>query len=258
MEWYIYPIILLAGFLAGMINTIAGSGSLITLPLLIFLGLPAGVANGTNRVAILLQNVVGSTSYQRRGVLDTRGAAWLSLSAILGSLIGAQIAVDLDEELLRRSIGVVMVLMLLVVLLRPERWLHGKFEVMAGRPDWKMHTSMFFVGLYGGFIQAGVGVFILATLVLVVGYDLVRANAVKVLIVLIFTVFALAVFVRNGQVNWGIGLILATGNMLGAWLAARLAVEKGAAWVRRILIATVALAAIYLLDLPTLVAGLLS
>jgi uncharacterized membrane protein YfcA len=247
MDWTFYPIILVAGFFAGIINTIAGSGSLITLPLLIFLGLPPGVANGTNRVGILLQNVVGSASYQKQGVLDSRGAAWLSLPAIVGAIIGAQIAVDLDEEMLRSSIGAVMVLMLIVVLMRPERWLNGVFERMEGRPDWKAHVSMFVVGIYGGFIQAGVGAFLLGALVLVVGYDLVRANAVKVLIVLIFTAFALAVFVRNGQVNWGVGLVLASGNILGAWIAARLAVEKGAAWVRRILIGTIAIAAIYML-----------
>ena len=249
MNWTVFPLILVAGFIAGIINTIAGSGSLITLPLLIFLGLPAGVANGTNRVGILLQNVVGTASYKRQGVLDSRGAIWLSASAIVGAIIGAQIAVDLDEELLRRSIGIVMVLMLGVVLLRPERWLKGVFEVMERPPSWQAHLSMFFIGIYGGFIQAGVGAFLLGVLVMVVGYDLVRANAVKVLVVLIFTVFALGVFVRNGQVDWGIGLVLASGNMLGAWVAARLAVEKGAPWVRKVLIATIAFASAYMLGI---------
>lgn len=258
MDWTSYPLILVAGFAAGIINTIAGSGSLITLPLLIFLGLPAGVANGTNRVGILLQNVVGTATYQHKGVLDSRGAIWLSLSAILGAMIGAQIAVDLDEELLRRSIGIVMVLMLFVVLLRPERWLNGVFEVLEGLPSWQAHLSMFFIGIYGGFIQAGVGAFLLGVLVLVVGYDLVRANAVKVLIVMIFTIFALAVFVRNGQVDWGIGLVLASGNMLGAWMAARMAVDKGAAWVRKILIGTIAVSAIYMLGIVDWIASLLA
>ena len=249
MEWYAYPLILVAGFAAGAINTIAGSGSLLTLPLLIFFGLPAGVANGTNRVAILLQNVVGAASYRQQGVLDERGALWLSLPAILGAVIGAQIAVDLDEELLRRSIGAILVLMLGVILLRPERWLHGLREQLEGRPSALAWLAFFLIGIYGGFIQAGVGVLLLAGLVLVVGYDVVRANAVKVLIVLVFTVFALAVFVRNDQVNWGVGLVLASGNMLGAWVASRMAVEKGAVWVRRFLIATVALAAAYMLGL---------
>ncbi|RME71099.1 MAG: sulfite exporter TauE/SafE family protein, partial [Chloroflexi bacterium] len=85
MEWYIYLAIIAAGFVAGFINTLAGSGSLVTLPLLIFAGLPANVANGTNRVAILLQNVVGVSSFRQQKVLDWRGGLKLALPAIIGS-----------------------------------------------------------------------------------------------------------------------------------------------------------------------------
>lgn len=257
MEWYFFPLVTAAGFLAGMINTLAGSGSLITLPVLIFMGLPANVANGTNRVGVLLQNVVGGTSFHRSGVLDLRGALILSVTAVLGSVVGAQIAVNLDEELLRRTIGVVMVLMLFVIVLRPQRWLTGTLQNLEGRPGWKPLLTMFVIGIYGGFIQAGVGIFLLAALVLFIGYDLVRANAVKVIIVLVFTVSALVVFARNGQVNWGIGLVLAAGQMLGAWWAARLAVQKGAPWVRQLLIAIVAISAAYLLGLFEALASLI-
>ncbi len=257
MDWYLYPAVVAAGFVAGFINTLAGSGSLVTLPVLIFMGLPANVANGTNRVAILLQNVVGVSSFRRGGALDLRGAALLSLPAIVGSVMGAQIAVNLDEALMRRTIGALMGVMLIVILVRPQRWLRGTLERMSGWPDWKQLLIFFGIGLYGGFIQAGVGIFLLAGLVLGAGYDLVRANAVKVTIVLFFTVSALAVFVRNGQVVWSVGLILAVGNMLGAWVAARMAVERGAAWVRRLLIAVVAVSAAQLLGLLDLVARLL-
>jgi uncharacterized membrane protein YfcA len=258
LEWYFYPLATAAGFLAGIINTLAGSGSLITLPVLILMGLPANVANGTNRVGVLLQNIVGGTSFHRSGVLDLRGALYLSVAAVLGSVAGAQIAVNLDEEMLRRTIGVVMVLMLFVIVLRPQRWLKGTLQFLEGRPTWKQLGTMFVIGIYGGFIQAGVGIFLLAALVLFIGYDLVRANAVKVIIILVFTVSALLVFARNGQVNWGIGLLVAAGQMLGAWVAARMAVEKGANWVRQLLIVIVALSASYLLGLFDLLAGLFS
>ncbi len=249
MAWYLYPAIVGAGFIAGFINTLAGSGSLVTLPLLIFIGLPATVANGTNRVGILLQNVVSSSSFSRSGVLDLRGTIILGIPAILGSILGAQIAVNLDEVLMRRAIGVVMVLMLFVILLRPKRWLKGELEALEGRPS-LLHLVVFFgIGMYGGFIQAGVGIFLLAGLVLGVGYDLVRANAVKNGIVLLFTVSAILVFIRNDQVNWVVGLVLAIGNMLGAWVAARVAVDRGAVWVRRLLIAVVIVSAANLLGL---------
>ena len=239
MTWLHYLALVAAGFGAGYINTLAGSGSLLTLPLLIFLGLPAPVANGTNRVAILLQNVVGVSSFHRRKVLDVRAGAWLALPAIAGSIVGARIAVEIDERVLRTTIGVLMLVMAAVIVVRPKRWLVGREDHHRGRPS-PLQTLIFFaVGAYGGFIQAGVGIFLLAGLVLGAGFDLVRANAVKVFIVLCFTVFALGVFVMHDQVRWDLGLVLAIGNMAGAWVAARMAVERGVQFVRWVLVVVV-------------------
>jgi len=257
MEWYIYPLVILAGFIAGFINTLAGSGSLVTLPLLIFMGLPANVANGTNRIAILLQNVVGVSSFRRNDALDLRGMIWLGIPAAIGSVIGAQIAVNLDEKLMETTIGVIMIVMLFVILLRPNRWLQGTLIKLDGRPSVLQFIIFFLIGIYGGFIQAGVGIFLLAGLVLAVGYDLVRANAVKVGIVLFFTVFALAIFIKNGQVDFVVGLILAVGNMLGAWVGAKVAVEKGAEWVRRLLILVIVVSAANLLGVFDWIGSLL-
>lgn len=249
MAWYLYLIAILAGAAAGFINTLAGSGSLITLPVLIFLGLPANVANGTNRVGVLLQTIVGTAGFQRRGVLDWRAAVILAVPATLGSTVGARIAVDVPEQTLRRVIGIIMLLMLGVILLRPKRWLEGREDAMLRRPGLIQILVFFAIGIYGGFIQAGVGIFLLSGLVLSAGYDLVRANAIKGLIVLIFTISALAVFLANDQVNWGLGLVVAAGQMAGAWIGANFAVDKGAVWVRRLLIVVVAVAAVRLLGL---------
>lgn len=249
MEWYLYIAVIGAGFLAGFINTVAGSGSLITLPLLIFVGLPANIANGTNRVAILLQNVVAVSSFHSQKVLDLRRGLMLAAPAVIGAVIGAQIAVNLDEEILRRTIGVLLVVMLFLIIIRPRRWLEGRPDIIGRRPGWIQMIIFFVIGLYGGFIQAGVGFFLLGGLVLGAGYDLVRANAVKVLIVLCYTIFALAVFLFNDQVRWEIGLVLALGNMLGAWIAARISVKRGVVFVRWLLIIIVALAAAGLLGL---------
>jgi uncharacterized membrane protein YfcA len=246
-----------AGFLAGFINTVAGSGSLITLPLLIFLGMPASVANGTNRVGVLFQNIVAMGSFRRSGILDLRGAVLLSLPAMAGSLIGAQIAVNLNEVLMRRAIGAVMVLMLVVTVLRPNRWLEGELEELPGLPDWKSVLILFAIGIYGGFIQAGVGIFLLAGLVLSVGYNLVRANPVKIVIVLLFTITSLLIFSRNDQVDWGVGLVLSVGNMAGAWIAARMSIRRGAAWIHRLLIVVIIFSAASLLGVFELIGGLI-
>jgi len=258
MSWALYLLVVAAGFMAGIVNTLAGSGSLITLPVLILLGLPANVANGTNRVGIVLQNIVAGASFRRSRMLDLRGALLLCVPAVFGSILGAQIAVNLNEELMQRVIGAVMVLMLFVIVLRPQRWLQGKLQNLPGGFNWQQALTLFVIGMYGGFIQAGVGIFLLAALVLSVGYDLVRANAVKIIIVLAFTISSLLVFANNDQVNWGVGLLLGSGNMLGAWMAARMAVKRGAAWVRWVLIATVALSAAYLLGLFDMLARMLN
>jgi len=253
MAWYLYPLVILAGFIAGFINTLAGSGSLVTLPLLIFIGLPATVANGTNRVAIFMQNIVGINSFRQQKVLDTRGVIYLGIPAVVGAIVGANLAVSLNEILMRRTIGIIMVIMLFVILLRPKRWLKGELKEIGSYPTPVQIIIFFIIGIYGGFIQAGVGIFLLAGLVLGVGYNLVRANAVKVGIILFFTVFALFVFVKNDQVNWLIGFILSIGNMLGAWTGAKVAVERGAVWVRRLLIAVVIVSAANLLGIFNLV-----
>lgn len=258
METYKFILIILGGFVAGFINTLAGSGSFVTLPLLIFSGLPVGVANGTNRVAILLQNIVSSSSFRRKEVLDIRGALWLGIPAAIGSIIGAQIAIELNEDIMQKTIGIIMIVMLFVIILRPKQWQSGSLTHIAGRPTITQLLVFFLIGIYGGFIQAGVGIFLLAGLVLNIGYDLVRANAVKTGIILFFTVFALAVFIKNDQVNWGIGLILSIGNMLGAWVGTKLAVEKGAAWVHRLLIMVIAISALKLLGIIDFIISLFS
>ena len=150
MEWYLYPILVIAGILVGFINTLAGSGSLITLPLLMYLGLPANVANGTNRVAILLQSMVGTGSFLKQKVIRVKDGIWLSVPAVVGALIGALFAADLNENVLRKVIGGLMVVMVLLMLFKPEAWIKGKAGYSNVRPG-ILKTAMFFgIGLYGG------------------------------------------------------------------------------------------------------------
>lgn len=247
MEWYLVIAVIGVGFMAGFINTLAGSGSLLSLPMLMFLGLPANVANGTNRIAILLQNVVGVGSFRQQKVLNTRMGLWLALPAVIGSLIGAQVAIELNEELMEKVIGGLLIAMFFLILYKPASWVKGQAGQVNAKPNLLQFIIFFFIGIYGGFIQAGVGLFLLAGLVLGAGVDLVRANAMKLLIVLIYTPFALAIFFMNDQVNWKVGLILALGNMLGAFVASRFAVSWGAKYVRYILLVVILGSALKLL-----------
>lgn len=234
-----YPAIVGVGFLAGFINTLAGSGSLLTLPLLMFLGLPANVANGTNRIAILLQNIVGVSSFRQQKVLKIKDGLQLGIPAVIGSFIGAGIAVQFNDEIMSLIIGILLVIMFFLIIYKPDKWINSQSEQIVGKPSWVQIIIFFFIGIYGGFIQAGVGFFLLAGLVLGTGLDLVRANAIKVLIVLLYTPFALGVFIYHGQVNFTLGLVLAAGNMLGALVGSRVAVSWGPKFIRIVLLAVI-------------------
>ena len=236
LHWYLYPLLVATGILVGFINTLAGSGSLISLPLLMYVGLPANVANGTNRVAILLQSMVGAGSFRKQKVIEFREGILLSLPAVVGAVIGAILAVDLNELMMRRVIGALMIVMFFLIMLKPESWIKGHAGKLRARPTFWQVLIFFGIGLYGGFIQAGVGFFLLAGLVMGAGMDLIKANGFKNLIVALYTPFALAVFIINSQVNWIIGLTLAAGNMLGAYIAARVAISRGTEFIRIILL----------------------
>ncbi len=250
MEWYFILALIGAGFLCGFINTLAGSGSLISLPLLMFMGIPANVANGTNRIAILLQNIVGVSSFKQQKVFQLKEGIWLAIPAVIGSLLGAMLATNLDETTMTRVIGGLLVFMFFIILFKPDAWIKGQSGLISSKPSWWQILIFFGIGVYGGFIQAGVGFFLLAGLVLGAGFDLIKANAIKLLIVLLYTPFALAVFIFNDQVNWTAGLILGIGNMLGAFVASRFAVSWGAKAVRIILLIIVFGASVKLLFFP--------
>ncbi len=245
MEWYMILGVIAVGILVGFINTLAGSGSVISLPLLIFLGLPATVANGTNRVGILLQTIVGVGVFHQKNKIDYRRGWFPSLVAVVGSLVGAAIAVDINEVLMERLIGVVMVIMFFVILYKPKRWITEKKEITPGKV-WIQIVVFFFIGLYGGLIQAGVGIFLLAALVLSAGYDLVRANALKLLVVLAYTPFALVLYIVNDQVWWSYGIILGIGSMAGAYLATKFALHWGPKYIRYILLVMIVISALEL------------
>lgn len=237
------------GFFAGFINVFAGGGSLLTLPLLIFMGLPANVANGTNRIALILQNIVATGSFRQQKVLDFKQGIFLVIPACVGSIIGALVAVNLNEQILETTIGILLVVMFLFILLNPEKWLIKPEEKKLVKPTLIQILIFFVIGLYGGFIQAGIGFFLIAALVMIVGVDLVKANALKLFIVLIYNLLAFVVFVINQQVNYKIGFTLAIGNMLGAFVASRIAVKKGPQLVRYILLIALIISASKLLGL---------
>lgn len=236
----------LAGIGTGIVNTLAGSGSLVTLPIFIFLcGLPAPIANGTNRIGVIVQSAVGVGAFRKMKATDYTGAAWIVVPAVIGAVLGSRIAADLDEHAMNTAIGILMVFMLVVLTVKPERWIKPHaFDPAKTRSP--LTIAMFFaIGVYGGFIQAGVGIFLLAGLVLRLGYSLSAANGIKLLVVFAYGLPTLIVFFMQDQVHLAYGLLMAVFQAIGAWIAARFVVKvpKADVWIHRLLIVIVAVSA---------------
>jgi uncharacterized protein len=236
MEWYFYPVLIIAGLIAGFINTLAGNGSIITLPLLLFLGLPANVANGTNRIGILLQSAISSASFKQQKIFDYKEGIWFAVPATFGSLIGAIAAVNINSGLMERFIGAIFFLMFFLVLFKPEKWIQEKTVRIEGRPKTWQIIIFFLIGIYGGFIQAGVGLMLLAALVLGSGVNLTKANALKVFVNFVFTFLALFIFIINGQISYVMGSFLAIGSIIGGFIGSKVAIKSGPKVIRIILL----------------------
>lgn len=226
-------LVFLVGIAAGFINVVSAGGSFLTIPALTFLGLGVDVANGTNRLAILLQNVVASWKFHRAGVLKLRKALYIAVPMTVGSILGAKIAVEMDRETLKRILGFILLAMGIVLAVK------GKFLEI--KRDVKRNvliamTVFALVGVYGGFIQAGVGFFIILSLVGLEGMDVVEGNAYKVFSILVYNSIAIWIFVFGGDFDLRSGLILSSGNMIGAYFGTKTALEKGARWIKYVLI----------------------
>jgi uncharacterized membrane protein YfcA len=239
-----YVALFVVGFIAAVINVLAAGGSFLTLPLLIFLGLPATIANGTNRLGVLAQNVSAVAGFHRHQVLPVGWALRVSVPALAGAALGVWGALHVSDFAFRRILSLVMLTMTLVTLFTRRGGITAGADP---RNAWSplMLVGFFVTGLYGGFIQAGVG-FLALAMTTIAGLDLVRGNAVKVFSVMLLTLLSLAVFAGTGHVDWPAGIALALGNLLGGTAGVRIAVLKGQKWLERIVTATVVLFAVLL------------
>ena len=241
-----YLLLISTGIAAGFINTVAGGGSLLTLPLLIFMGLPTAEANGSNRVALLIQNIFAVRGFKSKGISVFPFSYWISISATLGALIGAYFAIEISAPNFNKILSIIMVLVVTITLSKPYL---NKKEVQERFTKKRNLISIFlffFIGIYGGFIQAGIGFIIMAALTGIHSLNLVKTNSVKVFVVLCYTPVALLVFIYNGKVLWTYGLVLAIGNAIGGWVASRWSAGVNEKWIRLLLILTLSTLAIKL------------
>jgi len=282
--WWSYPALAGVGLVAGALNVIAGGGSFLSLPAMIFLGLPPTVANGTNRVAILVQNGGAVWGFHRRSLVPWRWLMRAAVPGVAGAILGAWLAVRVGDESFKNILSVVMIAVSLLSLWRPgggddavseKAGREGEASATVGggsgepvgeaaagavparAPElssgpWSrigLGAGFLLVGIYGGFVQAGTGFLFLAVLTWA-GFDLVRGNALKVLVILLWTPLALWQFAASGEVDWLLGLALAAGNFTGALVGVHLTVLKGSRWVRRVVTVAVIAFAVLLWLVP--------
>jgi len=228
-----FIIIAVVGAIAGFLNVLAGGGSALTIPLLIFLGYDATVANGSNRIAIQVEALSAVAAFKKKQYSDFPVSLKLSLMTLPGGILGAFYAVKIDDALFTKILGVVMVLIIITLIFpKSEVIEHAKTHKWK---NWLAWPTMFAVGFYGGFIQAGVGFVIMATLLHLYGMDLIKINMHKVFIVMVFTVPAVIFFIVTGNVNWFAAIALSIGMVLGTWFAVKVSLKKGEKLVRIVL-----------------------
>ncbi len=238
-----------AGAIAGFINIMAGGGSTITLPMLIFFGLDSALANGTNRIAVFIQNMAAIVSFRQEKFAQFKLSAKLSLCTLPGAIFGAIIAVKIGNELFQKILGIVMIGIMITILLPQSKRARNDYSGDDSFNPWLLYPAMLGIGFYGGFIQAGVGFLIMSALVHLMQLDLIRVNMHKVFIVFMFTFPAIIIFIATGNVKWGYAIVLSAGNAVGGWWSAKVSVKKGEKVIRTFLLIAILLMAMKLLKI---------
>ncbi|MBC6400538.1 MAG: sulfite exporter TauE/SafE family protein [Ekhidna sp.] len=231
-------LLVLAGSFAGFVNSVAGGGSLITIPLLIFMGLPSAEANGSNRIALFIQNIFSVAGYRSKGVYVFPFAVWVAIPAVIGAIIGSKIAVDISDQLFNRILAIIMIVVMSITIFKP-RITGTTRDLLTRRKVWTSIPVFFFLGIYGGFIQAGIGFLIIASLTAVHGFNMAHTNSIKVFVILCYTLAAVIVFYLEGKIRWEYGLTLASGNSVGGWIGSRWSVGRSDRVIRTILLVMV-------------------
>ncbi len=242
-------LLIVVGIITGFINTVAGGGSVIILPVLIlFFGLPPTVANGTNRIGIIVQTVFSALGFKSKNVspfaLGIKKSLLLGAVTSGGALIGASIAIDFPDQWFNKVLSVVMVCVLILTIWKPK-----PSSNLTTNPQKGYIISLlafFIIGIYAGFIQAGTGFLMILGFSYLNNLSLVQSNAIKTLVVFLLTMGAIYVFAVNGNINIKYGILLAIGNATGGWFASRWSVKKGDRVIQIFMIVAVSVMAIKL------------
>jgi uncharacterized membrane protein YfcA len=243
-EIFLYLLLFVAGIAAGFLNVMAGGGSVLTLPLLIFMGQESALANGTNRVAILIQNISAVASFRKHDVHEFKKSFAYTLWALPGAIAGAVAGVTVSNELFQKILAGVMIATVFSLFI-PSPTME-KRDGKGGKSSWLIYPVMLLIGFYGGFVQVSVGFLFMVSLFHIEKMNLVYVNMHKVTVVLLYMIPALAIYAWTGNVHWGLGIVLGLGSAIGGWWAAHASVKKGEKLIRTVLVVAIILMALKL------------
>ncbi len=245
MDFYSVFILFITGVLAGFLNVNAGGGSALALPVLLFMGLDGATANGTNRIAILIQNISAVFAYRQEKIRGFYIGLKLASITLPGAIAGAIFAVNINDLWFKRILAFIMIGIVFSII-KPKS-VKTEFVNDVGNIPLKAYLFLFAIGFYGGFIQMGVGFLIMAVLYAQLHLTLVKVNMYKVTIILFYTIPALIIFIVTKNIDWILGFVLALGNAFGGWIGVKLAIKKGDKLIRAILIIAITVMALKLL-----------
>ncbi len=229
MDWNIVIMLVVSGIIVGIVNTLAGGGSVITMTMFMALGLPINVANGSNRIAVLFQNLTATVTFLRKRMLNIRHGLRLSIPVIIGNIAGSIVATHINETVFKICFGAILLVILLYIIF------DNRIKIREGHNiDIKpLHYLWFLlIGFYGGYIYVGIGYLILAITLWSMRMDIVTANVIKNFVIFVATPFSLAVFMLNGQVDYMFGLLHGVGNIVGSFLASHYMVGWGKGFIK--------------------------
>jgi len=241
--------LILSGIVVAFINTFAGGASAISISLFMVMGMSPFQANVINRVPVFFQTIASSYLFWKKGLLDIRRGLIIGIPTVIGCLIGANVSVAVNKQVFDLCLGLILLVMLFFIFYKPEAWLKGNERLQEKRMDWKIFIAFLFTGFYAGFLHVGVGYFLLAGLVLLMGYDLLKGNAQKNFLVLLYSPFAIGFFIFNGDLTMKMatyGLIHAIGNVIGAVLATHFGMKWGNNFIRWLMFVVIVLTALKL------------
>ena len=240
-------LLMVVGIISGFLNVMAGGGSAISLPLLIFLGLDSPLANGTNRLAIFIQTIASILSFKQEKYFEFKTSLKLAAFALPGAIAGAILAVKIDSVLFQRVLALfILGILLTVIIPRPKNT--TTTQTVKPAHGWLIYPTMMVIGFIGGFHQVGIGFLMIGALSHILKMDLVRINMHKASVFFIYTIPALIIFAWTDNINWKLGIALAVGNAIGGWWSAKIAVRKGEKTIRIFLAVAMLIMAVKLLN----------